>query len=311
MNTDPVFARNPREAAHLGTKHIGFIGCGSVGGALVLMGARAGVGKFTLVDPDVLSLPNVGRHFLSRENVGQHKVKGIKRLVKAVNPRAEVHAIAKDFTELDPEGFVGGRKLDLLVASTDSFDCQSAVNELSLEKNIPAVYVGCWGEARVGETLYVIPGRTPCFECFAGFRRGTAPLPVGDPRRYTDPDFDDTRLPGQAGLWPNILTICGIAFQVILALLDPEGDRGRNLIDYERTLFLVNVSAYDSPLQPLAVTFGRVKKGCAICDESKLGELGADLPDEVSTRAASMVGDENSAPESSLQPGGNEGGSNS
>ena len=169
---------------------------------------------------------------------------------------------------------------DLLIGATDSFGCHSLINGLSLGNNIPAVYGGCWGEASVGEVLYVVPGRTPCFECYAGFRRGTAPLPANDPRKYTDPNFDETKVPGQAGLWPNILIICGIAFQVILALLDPEGDRGRNLIDYDRTLFLINISDYDSPLQPLAVTFGRVSKGCSICDESKLGELGKGLKGE-------------------------------
>jgi hypothetical protein len=71
--------------------------------------------------------------------------------------------------------------------------------------------------------------------------------------------------------------ICAVTFQLVLALLDPAGDRAANLIDHEHTLFLVNVSAYDSPLQPLAVTFGRVRKGCAVCDETRLAELGADV----------------------------------
>lgn len=311
MTIDPVFARNPREAELLSTKHLLFVGLGSGGSALALMAARAGVGTFTLIDPDTLALENLGRHMLSRESVGQPKVRGVKRAIKAINPAAKVHAIAKDFRKLRAEQLLNGKKPDLLIGGTDSFSCESLVNRMSLEYGIPAIYAGCWGEASVGEILYVVPGKTSCFECFASFRRDTAPLPSDDPRKYTDPDYDDTKVPGQAGLWPNILLISAVAFQIVLGLVDPKGDRGRNIIDNEHTLFLVNVSAYDSPLQPLAVTFGRVPKGCAVCDESKLGELGADLSDEVSTRAASMVGDENSAPESSLQPGGNEGGSNS
>jgi hypothetical protein len=177
--------------------------------------------------------------------------------------------------------FFNGKRPDLLIGGTDSFACESVLNSLSLREAIPAVYGGCWGEASVGEILYVVPEKTPCFECFSSFRRDTAPLPVGDPRKYTDPDFDETKVPAQAGLWPNILIISGIAFQIILGLLDPESDRGRNLIDHEHTLFLVNISAYDSPLQPLAVTFGRVPKGCAICDESKFEELGKGLTKEL------------------------------
>ncbi len=283
MTIDPVFARNPRERERHGGQHLALIGAGSVGSAIALMAARAGIGRFTLIDPDLLALENVGRHMLYRDSVGQPKVKAVKRAIKAINPAAEVHAIARDFTKLNMETLWTTSAPDLLVATTDSFRCQSLVNSLSLEKGVTALYVGCWGEASIGEVLYVIPGLTPCFECYAGFRRNTTPLPAGDPRRYTDPDFDDTKMPGQAGLWPNILIVCGIAFQVLLALLDPESERARNLLDNERTLFLANVSDYASPLQPLAVTFARVEKGCAVCDESKLADLGRELEEQVFT----------------------------
>lgn len=241
------------------------------------MAARAGVGTFTLVDPEALAVENVGRHVLSRESVGQLKVKAVKRAIKSVNPAAEVRAIAHDFRNIDPAQFLNGKKLDLLIGATDSFACNSMVNSLSLERNIPALYAACWGEATIGEVLYVVPGKTPCFECYAGFRRDEAPLPRSDPLKYTDPDYDGTKMPGQAGLWSNILAICGIAFQVVLALLDPESVPGRNLIDHEHTVFFANVGAYDSPLQPLAVTFGRVANGCPVCDESKLRELSSNL----------------------------------
>jgi len=282
MTVDLVFARNPREAERLQEKHVLIVGLGSGGSALALMTARAGVGRFTLVDPDTLELENVGRHMLSRESVGQPKVKAMKRAIKAVNPQAEVRAVAKDFRAVNPADMLNGRKPDLLVGATDSFGCESMLNGLSLAENIPALYAGCWGEASVGEILYVIPGRTPCFECFARFRKDTAPLPADDPRKYSDPDYDGTRVPSQAGLWPNLLIICGIAFQLALALLDPESERGRNLVDCEHTLWLANISAYDSPLQPLAVTFATVEKGCTVCDESKLAELGKDLAEAAS-----------------------------
>ena len=205
---------------------------------------------------------------LSRDDVGKPKVVSMKRVIEEVNPTAEIEAICGRFEDLS-------QKPDLVIAATDSFSCESMINDYSLRHGIPAVYGGCWGEASVGEILYVVPGRTACYECYAGFRRDTVEIPA-DPRKYTDPDFDSTKVPGQAGLWANILIISGMLFQVVLGLLDPEGERTQ-IIDYDHTLFLVNVSKYDSELQPLAVTFGRVKKGCAVCDESKLTELGKDL----------------------------------
>ena len=132
------------------------------------------------------------------------------------------------------------------MAATDSFACESAINDYSLRENVPAVYGGCWGEASVGEILYVVPGKTPCYECYAGFRRNEIEIPA-DSRKYTDPDFDSTKIPGQAGLWANILVITGVMFQVVLGLLDPESERTQ-LVDCEHTLFLVNVSSYGSHL---------------------------------------------------------------
>ena len=156
---------------------------------------------------------------------------------------------------------------DLVVSCTDSYRCESLINGFALERGIPAVYPGCWGAASVGEILYVVPGKTACYECFAAFREHVE-IPA-DPRKYTDPDFDDTRAPGQPGLWANILVITGVAFQVILGLLGLRPE----VIDHEHTLWLVNVSDYQSELRPLAVTFAKAKRGCAVCDESLVDAL--------------------------------------
>jgi hypothetical protein len=268
---DPIFARNPKEAARLSRKHVALVGCGSGGGAIALMFARAGVAKVTVIDPDTLSLENAGRHMLSRGDVGKPKVEGLKSKILEFNPQAQVNAIFGKFQGLEETP-------DLVIAATDSFACQAEVNSYALRTEVPAVFCGVWFEASVGEILYVVPGRTPCYQCFAGFRRRALAIPEipADPRKYTDPDFDATKLPGQAGLWANILMVAGLGFQIALALLDPESDRA-TLIDHEHTLFLFNVSKYDLPLRPLAVTFAKMKKRCAVCDESELAALGMNL----------------------------------
>src|SRR3989442_445897 len=168
-----IFSRNPKEREMLRKKHLVIVGIGSVGSAIAVMAARAGVGKFTLIDNDDIDAENLGRH----------------------------------------------------------------VCDLSHR-----------------------------------FRSKTEALSLNDPRKYTDLGFDQTKVPGQAGLWPNILIICGFAFQVILALWGDE-KRDKQLLDFEHTLLLVNVGDFDSPLQPLAVTPASVEKGCAICDEGKLAAM--------------------------------------
>src|SRR6266571_3104343 len=234
-----IFSRNPRERELLHQKHLVIVGTGSVGSAIALMAARAGVGKFTLIDPDELTPENVCRHFCDLSQIGRSKAYAVSELIRRINPQAAVTPHAEDFRKMNRRGLAMNFVDDvLLVAATDSFECQSLVNQLSIENGIPAIYIGCWGEATMGEILYVVPGRTPCYECYAGFRRQTEALSLNDPRKYTDLDFDQTKVPGQAGLWPNILIICGFAFQVILALLGDEG-RAKRLLDYEHTLLLV------------------------------------------------------------------------
>jgi hypothetical protein len=270
--TERVFARNQKERESLKQKHLVVVGAGSVGSALALMAARAGVGRFTLIDVDTLAPENVARHFSDLGAIGRPKVEAVADLIRRVNPDAEVTAVAEDFRNMDRARIT----LDadtLLVGATDSFECQSLVNLLSLNTDTPALYVGCWGEATMGEIFYVVPGKTPCFECYAGFRRESEELSLRDPRKYTELDFDQTKVPGQAGLWPNILIICGFAFQVILALLGADERRSRELIDCSQTLFLANVGDFASELPLWAVTPGTVEKGCAICDPERLPEL--------------------------------------
>jgi molybdopterin/thiamine biosynthesis adenylyltransferase len=286
---DPIFERNSQQASRLLNKHVAFVGCGSGGGSLAVMAARAGVGRFTLVDPDVLTIPNLGRHMLGRADLGKPKVEGLKQMILDLNPIADVLAIAGKFEDL-------AEKPDLIVAGTDSFECEAQVNDFALRNGVPAVYCGCWGAGAVGEILYVVPGRTPCFQCYAAFRQSTVDVPeiVPDERKYTDPDFDSTRVTGQPGLFANILTIAGIAFQVCLALLD-DGSECRRIIDYEHTLLLFNLGKFDGPLQPLAVTFGKVEKGCAVCDSGKLAELVCNgIPEELTSadRFVAASGDE-------------------
>lgn len=270
-----IFARNPRERARLMGKHVIFVGLGSVGSALAVMAARAGVNRLTLVDKDCLTPENIGRHLCDLRTLDLPKAHAVAALIRQINPTAQLDVRTADFGIVAEEIF--NESLDpaqtVLVATTDSFACQSLINLHALRWGLPTLYVGCWGEARVGEILAVVPGRTACYECYAGFRRDTELLPPDDPRRYTELDVDTTRVPAQAGLWPNILVICGFAFQVLLALLGGKENTPEDTLDEEYPLWLVNVADFSSLLRPLAVTPAAVKRGCAVCDESYLSAL--------------------------------------
>jgi hypothetical protein len=181
--------------------------------------------------------------------------------VARINPDCRVTALKERF-----DVSLLSKRPDLIVSTADSFQASSLVNGYALRENIPAVFGGVWGEASVAEIVYVIPGKTPCYECYGAFRRSVE-IPH-DTRRYTDPNYDETRIPGQAGLWANILMVAGLQFQVILGLVGL-----RDTLKYPGNVWLMNISDPHCPFQPLALTVAEVKKGCAVCDKGCLDEL--------------------------------------
>ena len=60
----------------------------ALGSKLAAMLARSGVGKFLLVDDDVLFAGNLVRHDLDWREIATHKVDGIARKIQLVNPSA-------------------------------------------------------------------------------------------------------------------------------------------------------------------------------------------------------------------------------
>ncbi len=256
----PVFARNPREHAVFSALHMAVVGAGSLGSALIDILARTGVGSLTLIDPEDFAEENIGRHVLTGDSVGKPKVEELRRHVLGINPECHVTAIQARF---DVSLLA---KTNLIVSTADSFQAASLVNGYALRENVPAVFGGVWGEASVAEIVYVVPRKTPCYECYGAFRRNVVIPP--DARRYTDPSFDDTRIPGQAGLWANILIAAGLGFQAILGLMGI-----RDTLRHPGNVWLMNISDPHCPFQPLALTVGEVKKGCAVCDPMSLEEL--------------------------------------
>lgn len=79
------------DASHevLKSKRVALIGCGSLGSKLGLMLARSGVGKFLLVDDDILFPDNFVRNDLDWRDIGTHKVAAVARRMQLVNPAVE------------------------------------------------------------------------------------------------------------------------------------------------------------------------------------------------------------------------------
>ena len=96
---EPRYLRNiptltPEEQALLGQKHVLLAGCGGLGGYLLEMLLRAGVGEITAVDADSFEASNLNRQLLcTAETLGQRKTSAAAARAKAVRPDVRFRAI--------------------------------------------------------------------------------------------------------------------------------------------------------------------------------------------------------------------------
>lgn len=74
----------------LADRKVGIVGCGSLGSKVAVSLARSGVGKFLLVDDDIMLPENMVRHELDWRDVGSHKAESVSRRIDLVNPYADV-----------------------------------------------------------------------------------------------------------------------------------------------------------------------------------------------------------------------------
>ncbi len=130
----------------LRSKHVVVIGCGMLGAPIVETLARAGVGKLTLIDPDVFEPANVGRHVLGASYIGQRKVDGIAHHVRASIPSVEVVPLSRDVADqMDPCPF--DSTVDLVICCTADARSEHYLMELRrTTSGFPRKLLICWLE---------------------------------------------------------------------------------------------------------------------------------------------------------------------
>lgn len=144
------------------------IGCGSVGSLVALELARAGVGRFFLVDMDIMGYHNICRHQCGIQDVGKYKVQAVKERILQVNPRAEVMTSTRRIQDvaLDVIGpFCGPDTIIVGCADNREGDLY-ADSQLAKPAKMPFVSIGFWERAFAGEIFYCLPEGMPAYSDF-------------------------------------------------------------------------------------------------------------------------------------------------
>ena len=85
-------SRSGDDCAGLASKRVAIIGLGSIGSKVAISLARAGVGRFELVDGGLLHIGNLERYDGDWRDVGRHKANLVARRLRLIRSGVECHA---------------------------------------------------------------------------------------------------------------------------------------------------------------------------------------------------------------------------
>ncbi|MGE4069824.1 MAG: ThiF family adenylyltransferase [Lysobacterales bacterium] len=166
ISADYVHSRNLRHSS-LKDRRVTLIGCGAIGGyvaqALVRLGAGSGSGRLTIVDPDLLTADNLGRHVLGFESLLRPKADALSEALRKQFPAAQITAEVRRADAKDD------LTADIVINATGEEAVGLMLNDrhlqLSLENRPPLVHVWILGNGEAVQALMVDRPRFACFRC--------------------------------------------------------------------------------------------------------------------------------------------------
>ncbi|MBA3874366.1 MAG: ThiF family adenylyltransferase [Anaerolineae bacterium] len=276
-------------ASNLGllkTKRVGVVGLGSGGGFVALTLAMSGVGKFVLVDDDVLENTNIVRHVADIRYIGRPKAEVVAELIKLRNPDAEVEVrvgrIEQNMDVLE--------HLDLLVSGVDGEGPKYVLNQACLKRNLTAVYAGVYERGEGGDVVIIHPYDGPCYACWAEeLREGLAVsnLAPGEELDYGMIGKDGT-LEAEPGLWLHVARVA--ATQADMALNELLAGTNVYKVMPTNTVILANtaleiLSGHIS--QPYSAEWVTIERdpNCLVCGDALRNDLSGEAHEEISLDA--------------------------
>ena len=148
-------ALTEEECSLLGTKRVAVIGCGGLGGHLIELLARVGVGSITAVDGDVFEPSNLNRQLLSEVSLlGCSKARAACDRVARINPQVEVRAVEAFLDETNAADLIGG--CDAVLDALDNIPSRKILAKACETAGIPYIYGAIAGW--VAQAAVSLPG---------------------------------------------------------------------------------------------------------------------------------------------------------
>lgn len=131
------------------------VGCGGLGGHIIEMLARLGVGTITVIDGDVFDETNLNRQILSNElTIGQSKAITAEKRIKIVNSDVKIIPIEDYIDKDNAKGYL--KEHQVVIDALDDISIRFILQEACLKLKTPLIHgaIGGW----YGQVSTIFPG---------------------------------------------------------------------------------------------------------------------------------------------------------
>lgn len=151
------------EQEKFGNAKITVVGCGGIGGEVIEMLARMGVGKLVLVDEDAFDITNLNRQtFATFDNLGRDKSTVARKKVESINPNVEVESFTEHVSEKNITDII--KDSDIVVDALDNILTRVIISRKAREMKIPFVHGAIHGT--MGQVTVFLPNTKSYEEMF-------------------------------------------------------------------------------------------------------------------------------------------------
>lgn len=146
---------SPEENESLRSFKVCVVGCGGLGGYIIELLGRLGIGHITAIDGDVFDATNLNRQLLSTEYlIGQSKAVAAKERMAAVNSDVTLVPVQAFVTEDNAESLL--KDHDVIVDALDSMNARRLLEKTCEKLNLPMVHGAISGW--YGQVSTILPG---------------------------------------------------------------------------------------------------------------------------------------------------------
>lgn len=161
---------SPQENKILQNSRVCVLGCGGLGGYIVEMLGRLGLGCITVVDSDSFETTNLNRQIFSHEmSMGKSKARAAVERMEIVNPHIEVTPVIAYLDKSNARKILAGH--ELVIDALDNIESRLVLEKACRELKIPMVHGAIAGW--YGQVCSIFPGENTVSKIYSsGMTKG-------------------------------------------------------------------------------------------------------------------------------------------